>query len=68
MAFNTVEDFWSVFNHIEQVSNLTAGCDYSFFTSGIKPMWEDEANKNGGRWVINIDRRQRSSGLIDKLW
>ncbi len=21
---------------------------------GIKPMWEDDANANGGKWVINL--------------
>lgn len=30
-------------------------------------MWEDEANKRGGRWLINIDRKQRSSDL-DRFW
>lgn len=22
------------------------------FRSGVRPVWEDEANKSGGRWVI----------------
>jgi len=22
-------------------------------------MWEDPVNKGGGRWVLNLDRRQR---------
>jgi len=26
-------------------------------------MWEDEANKNGGRWVIRV-----SKGYANKLW
>lgn len=30
-------------------------------------MWEDDANKNGGRWLLNLDKRQRSSEL-DKYW
>lgn len=30
-------------------------------------MWEDEANKRGGRWLINIERKQRSSDL-DRFW
>ena len=68
MSFNTVEDFWSMYNHIELVSKLGAGCDYSFFKSGIKPMWEDEANKLGGRWIINVEKWQKSAGLIDKIW
>ena len=30
-------------------------------------MWEDERNKKGGRWLINLDKRQRHSDL-DKFW
>ena len=37
-----VEDFWALYNHIELASRLAAGCDYSLFKEGIKPMWEDE--------------------------
>jgi translation initiation factor 4E len=68
MSFNTVEDFWSMYNHIEYVSKLATGCDYSFFKTGIKPMWEDEANNKGGKWLISLDRVQRNSGTIDNIW
>ena len=40
-----VEDFWALYNHIELASRLAAGCDYSLFKEGVKPMWEDE------RWM-----------------
>ncbi|KAL1452088.1 hypothetical protein WDU94_006401 [Cyamophila willieti] len=62
-SFSTVEDFWCVFNHIKQASDLRVGCDYSLFKAGIRPMWEDETNKNGGRWLISLDRKQRNSEL-----
>ena len=41
--------------------------DYSLFKKGIQPMWEDSANKQGGRWLINLDKKQRSADL-DKYW
>ena len=47
--FDTVEDFWSLYNHIEVASKLQIGSDYSLFKKGIKPMWEDPHNKDGGR-------------------
>ena len=31
ITFNTVEDFWALYNHIELASKLNAGCDYSLF-------------------------------------
>ncbi|XP_014209039.1 eukaryotic translation initiation factor 4E-1A isoform X2 [Copidosoma floridanum] len=66
-SFDTAEDFWSLYNHIKQASELKIGCDYSMFKQGIRPMWEDDANKHGGRWLINLDRKQRSVDL-DNFW
>jgi len=67
ITFNTVEDFWALYNHIELASKLNAGCDYSLFKEGVKPMWEDERNRKGGRWVINLNKSQRAQSL-DKIW
>jgi len=64
---NTVEDFWALFNHVESASRLKAGCDYSLFKEGIRPMWEDVRNVNGGRWSISLNKAQRMSDL-DGLW
>jgi translation initiation factor 4E len=30
-------------------------------------MWEDDANKRGGRWLINLLKKQRGYDL-DKYW
>jgi translation initiation factor 4E len=67
ITVSTVEDFWSLYNHIELASKLPTGCDYSLFKEGIFPDWEDVRNKNGGRWIINLDRRQRAEHL-DVYW
>jgi len=48
-------------------SELRQGCDYSLFKKGIRPMWEDDANKRGGRWLINLSKNQRGNDL-DKYW
>uniref|UniRef100_A0A2K5D7M3 Eukaryotic translation initiation factor 4E n=1 Tax=Aotus nancymaae TaxID=37293 RepID=A0A2K5D7M3_AOTNA len=48
-------------------SNLMPGCDYSLFKDGIEPMWEDEKNKRGGRWLITLNKQQRRSDL-DRFW
>jgi len=67
ITFNTVEDFWALYNHIELASRLAAGCDYSLFKEGIRPMWEDDSNKRGGRWLINLDKKQRGT-CLDNFW
>lgn len=67
ITFNTVEDFWALYNHIELASKLNAGCDYSLFKEGVKPMWEDDRNRRGGRWVINLNKSQRAT-MLDNFW
>ncbi|XP_043911713.1 eukaryotic translation initiation factor 4E-like [Protopterus annectens] len=65
--FDTVEDFWALYNHIQRPSKLQFGCDYCLFKDGIKPMWEDELNKQGGRWLITLNKQQRHNDL-DRYW
>jgi len=63
----TIEDFWAVFHHMQDVAALESGCDYALFKTGIRPMWEDPANKEGGRWLLTLDRFQRMQYLND-IW
>lgn len=65
-TFDTVEDFWSLYNHIKQPAEIKSGNDYSLFKEGIRPMWEDDFNKAGGRWVLMIGRNQKEE--LNKLW
>lgn len=65
--FDTVEDFWAVYNHTQLPSKLSPGCDYSLFKDGIEPMWEDPRNKRGGRWLVSLSKQQRHMEL-DHLW
>ncbi|XP_030371813.1 eukaryotic translation initiation factor 4E1 isoform X2 [Scaptodrosophila lebanonensis] len=65
-SFDTVEDFWSLYNHIKPPSDIKLGSDYSLFKKGIRPMWEDAANKQGGRWVITLNKNSKND--LDNLW
>lgn len=64
---DTIEEFWGVMHHMKPVSNLIYGFDYYLFRSGIEPMWETEANKNGGVWVIPIHKSKRLTHL-NEMW
>ncbi|XP_026490078.1 eukaryotic translation initiation factor 4E1-like [Vanessa tameamea] len=66
-TFDTVEDFWRLYHHIKLPSELRQGHDYAVFKQGIRPMWEDDANKMGGRWLISLEKKQRNSDL-DRFW
>ncbi|XP_032599176.1 eukaryotic translation initiation factor 4E1 isoform X2 [Drosophila grimshawi] len=65
-SFDAVEDFWSLYNHIKPPSEIKLGSDYSLFKKGIRPMWEDAANKQGGRWVITLTKASKND--LDNLW
>lgn len=66
-TFETAEDFWCLYNTIKQPTEIPNGNDYSLFKNDIRPMWEDDQNKNGGRWIINLQRAVRNATL-DELW
>ena len=61
-----VEDFWGVYNHIQLVSKINIGCDYMFFKKDIPPMWDDPSNLDGGRWVVNLDKKYHHA--LDSYW
>jgi len=62
-VFNTVEDFWSTYNHIKRPSEIDGNGDYYLFKDGVKPVWEDERNKAGGTWVANSENK-----TMDDQW
>ncbi|CEF63261.1 Translation Initiation factor eIF-4e family and Translation Initiation factor eIF-4e-like domain-containing protein [Strongyloides ratti] len=66
-TFDTVEDFWALYHHIQLASGLNWGSDYYLFKEGIKPMWEDANNVKGGRWLVVVDKSKRAAKL-DHYW
>ncbi|CAK5275843.1 unnamed protein product [Mycena citricolor] len=63
--FSTVEEFCRYFNWLKPPSQLERNSNYHLFKSGIKPMWEDEANANGGKWVLTM---KNNAALLDRCW
>ena len=52
--FGTVEDFWGIFQHLRKPDSCKPGIEFMMFKEPIKPMWEDENNKNGGKISIKL--------------
>lgn len=50
----TVEQWWALYSHIVRLQDIPPHRDIHLFKKGIKPMWEDPANKKGGKWVIDL--------------
>jgi translation initiation factor 4E len=78
-TFNTVEKFWFYFQYVPLPSSLfftglTNINDHqnkqieglSIFRQGIKPTWEDVANKDGGEFFFRF--KSNKTYIFDFLW
>ena len=54
--FDTIEDFWSLYQHIKKPDNCKQGIEIQLFKDPIKPMWEDEYNKKGGKLSLKLNK------------
>ncbi|XP_034246010.1 eukaryotic translation initiation factor 4E type 2-like isoform X2 [Thrips palmi] len=61
--FGSVEQFWALYSHLVRPSELQSHSDFHLFKVGIKPMWEDEANQRGGKWIVRLRK-----GLASRCW
>ena len=59
----TAEGFWAIYSHLKRPSALPTISDYHIFKDGIRPVWEDDANKRGGKWIIRLKK-----GVADRYW
>lgn len=64
---NSIESFWQMYNNMREASELVFPYDYYFFKKDIQPMWEDDANKNGGKITIMV-KKDLSDENFNKLW
>ncbi|XP_061835723.1 eukaryotic translation initiation factor 4E type 2 isoform X3 [Nerophis lumbriciformis] len=62
-SFASVEQFWRFYSHMIRPGDITGHSDFHLFKEGIKPMWEDDANKMGGRCIIRLRK-----GLASRCW
>lgn len=60
---SSAQDFWKVYTHLKRPSHLPTVSDYHFFKQGIRPVWEDEQNKKGGKWIMRLKK-----GVADRYW
>ncbi|XP_045446336.1 eukaryotic translation initiation factor 4E1-like [Melitaea cinxia] len=64
-TFDTVEDYWCLYHHMKRPSELNSGQEYAVFKNNARPTWDDDANKRGGRWLINLEKKSQA---LDDVW
>jgi len=62
-TFASCEQFWKIYSHLVRPGDLSSHSDLHVFKEGIKPMWEDEANRYGGKWIVRLRK-----GLSPRCW
>jgi translation initiation factor 4E len=60
---DSVHNFWLVYVHLKRPSMLPSVSDYHFFREGIRPVWEDDANCKGGKFIMRLKK-----GVCDRYW
>ena len=60
--FDTLEDFWAIFQYLKKPDDCKQAIEFQLFKDPIKPMWEDENNKDGGRIALKL--RKEFSNLV----
>jgi translation initiation factor 4E len=80
-SFSTVQEFWQVWNHLPQPSELlnhnrlvredSDGVHVvdalMIFREGVKPEWEDKMNAHGGHFQFQL-KNNLPAGQIDEYW
>jgi translation initiation factor 4E len=61
--FETVEDFFTVYQHLKRPSTLPLVSDFHIFKKGIRPVWEDDENRKGGKWIVRLKK-----GVANRYW
>lgn len=69
----TVEDFFAMLHFMKPLHAVRTFAQFHFFQEGVKPMWEDSANKDGGKlWLnVEVDPKNESSDaakMMDSMW
>lgn len=63
MSVKTAEEFWLAYSHLKRPSSLPTVSDYHLFKEGVRPIWEDEENKHGGKWILRLKK-----GVADRYY
>lgn len=66
-SFSTVQEFWKVYSHLKRVDRLPFTSEFQVFRKGVKPMWEDPVNVNGGKWVVRFRRPFKSPQSVSQV-
>jgi len=57
-TFNTVQGFWRGFGQLPSVDELPLKASLHMMVTGVKPLWEDPFNHDGGIWTFRVNKEE----------
>ncbi|KAL3506184.1 hypothetical protein ACH5RR_031566 [Cinchona calisaya] len=63
-TFDTVEEFWCLYDQIFRPSKLVVNAEFHLFKAGVEPKWEDPECAGGGKWTVIGNRKTN----LDNMW
>jgi len=57
-----------MYNNSYSIGEVISNTDYLIFKKGIRPEWEDPANKDGGKWVVTMPIEDDIEEECEKAW
>ncbi|EZG48334.1 putative eukaryotic translation initiation factor 4E [Gregarina niphandrodes] len=71
-SFNSVEDFWCLVNNItnpfDTSNGSNANIDYSIFRKDVKPDYDGDEFKNGGRIILKLNVKSNTPVKLYDGW
>ncbi|KAK9474713.1 translation initiation factor 4E, partial [Dipodascopsis tothii] len=59
-TFSTAQEFWELYSYLVRPSELPYTSEYHVFKRGVRPIWEDPTNINGGKWIFRLKKAYSS--------
>ncbi len=63
LTVSTLNDFITMYSRLKKPKDMKNGCEIYFFKEGVKPLWEDPANQNGGCFFLHIKKT-----FANRIW
>lgn len=65
---STAEEFWAYYSHMKKPDEPGYSVvQYSMFRGDLRPMWEDEGNRNGGKFTIKVFQKDQTKYVWERL-
>ena len=63
ITIESLKDLTAFYGNFKKPKDMPNGCEVYLFKEGIKPLWEDERNQNGGSFFLHIKKT-----FANKIW